>query len=111
MRCGTLGALQPDGRYEVLVDNVRGSETLDPRPANSRAARSFGISKGDRVLVLHKGELVDAAVVERKSGNRHRLEILAKNDPPPPAVEPAPAFPTAFPPVPDSAQMRIGCAS
>ena len=102
VRCGTLGALQPDGRYEVLVDNVRGSETLDPRPANSRAARSFGFSKGDRVLVLHKGELVDAAVVERKSGNRHRLEILPKNDPPPPAVEPTPAFPTAFPPVPDA---------
>lgn len=75
-RCATLVRALEDGKVVVRVDNVAPGEeeVVDPRPLAVLKSPIFACQAGQRLLLAHKGGLVDATVQSQpgpEAGNRH----------------------------------------
>ena len=84
-RMTTIVNILPDDTCEVVADNdpTEHREMVDPRPDTVTRTMSPAYKGGQKLLLLHEGEAVDAVVDEWlgvRHGSRHRVRLAAKAD-------------------------------
>ena len=82
----TVVELRKDDSCEVVHDNaldLAERQVVDPRPDTIGRTSSPAYKGGQKLLLLHEGQLVDAVVEEClgvRRGSRHRVRLSAKPD-------------------------------